>query len=235
LRNYIGKILKEAKSNAQNSFKYFWYQVALDFYRIVPALELGIIKAAFREHDLEEFMWCNEVFYDGQFIEATLLNEPNTLSQFEAGQRVRCSFEDLWDWLCILDEEIYGGYTILALRTTMTLAERNDHDMAWGLPFNNVKSQPPQRSVEFEQVLAAKLNDALISQPSLISQRDEDGRTILHTEALFGRLETARALLERGADREMTCNRGWTPHDYAVALEWTDLASLLENYGLTTR
>lgn len=223
--------MEQARVDARGTFKHFWYQVALDFNRIVPAVALGIVKAAFREDDFEEYMWCGDIFYDGQFIEATLLNEPNELRGLEEGQRVRFSIEDVWDWLCVLDEQVYGGYTIMVLRSQMTAEERSEHDMAWGVPFDAAHPEPPAPSTEFENVLVPKMLEAIASRGDLLSEKDEDGRTLLHNEVLYGRRETTRALLEAGADPMNTCKRGWTPADYATAVGWTDLVALLQSQG----
>src|SRR3954462_7337700 len=80
--------MQRAYERARANFRYFWREVAWERRRIVPALELGCVKAAFAGPEDEpredesprvEQMWLSDVNFDGRVVTGTLLNTPNWL------------------------------------------------------------------------------------------------------------------------------------------------------------
>jgi len=227
------EILK-ASQQAQNTFRHFWHQVAIDFNRIVPALELASLKASFSDNFGDpnspvEQMWVDRLDFDGVLIYGVLLNNPNWLTSVKQGDKVSFPLSQLNDWLCMLGGEVYGGHTIQVIRSRMNDDERTQHDEAWGLSFpSSDKVLIPDRDLEVEKAIADLMIGEIEQDPEIAKLKFDGGRTLLHLESLYGKPHSVKALLEMGASAEAKCDRGWTPLDYAKVLDWKDVISLLE-------
>jgi uncharacterized protein YegJ (DUF2314 family) len=222
---------------ARATFRDFWKEVATDFNRIVPALELACVKAVFfdGDSDLEvqhEHMWMEEIDFDGETIAGVLINSPNWIKTVSEGDNVSISMNQLSDWMCVINGSVYGAYTVQVLRSRMGASERAEHDDAWGFTFPepNIVLTPEHPEV-IEAHLASGLADYLRDNPQEVNQTDEYGRTLLHREVLYGRLQGARVLVENGADIHAKCNRGWTALNYATATGWNEIARFLREHG----
>ncbi|QDT65732.1 DUF2314 domain-containing protein [Calycomorphotria hydatis] len=221
-----------AAQKAQQSFKHFWYQVALDFNRIIPALQLSCIKVPFSDSNFEnedvEQMWCSEINFDGLEISAVLLNSPNWLKSVQEGDEVHIPVSRIRDWLCVLEDKVYGGYSIQVLRQQMSSEERASHDKAWGLNFPSPETVDlPPHNEKFESGLAQMLADEVKKDSFDINAQHQEGRTLLHMEALFGRQIILDALLAYEADKTIKCDRGWTAADYARHVGWSKISEML--------
>ncbi len=126
---------------ARKSFKYFWRELTWEYRRIVPALELAVVKAAFGDDgghpDDVEHMWLGDVAFDGDRISATLLNQPNHVQSVKAGDQVTLAPNELEDWMYVMGGRAYGGFTIQAMRKEMSPGDRRAHDAAWGFDFGD--------------------------------------------------------------------------------------------------
>ena len=222
-----------ASARARETFRYFWNQVALDFNRIIPALELATLKVPFSDDFSDpqsqvEHMWVEQITFDGVNIFGVLLNSPNWLKSVNAGDEVQFPLAQVSDWLCVLDGKVHGAHTVQVVRSRMDEAEREEYDQAWGLDFPPPDTVlVPQRNQQFEDVIAKLIADQVDKDPPTVTQTFGEGRTLLHLESLYGRAPSVRVLLERGASTTTRCDRGWTPLDYARSLEWADVIELL--------
>ena len=116
------------------------------------------------------------------------------------------------------------------IRSRMDDAERREHDAAWGLDFPPPhKTQIPEIVEEFEVNIAKVLAEQLAKEPDTVAMKLDEGRTLLHLNALYGRAPSVRVLLEHGASPDDRCDRGWTALDYANSLQWDDVIALLPN------
>lgn len=226
--------IAEASHNARSSFRHFWKEVSLDFNRIVPALEVACIKVPFSDapgnpDSQVEHMWVTDIDFDGERIRGIVLNTPNWLQSVKEGDSVDVTVEDLSDWICVLSGKVYGGYTVQVTRKRMSNSERSEYDAAWGLGFppSEVVLLPPDPS-PFESVLSRQLEVELGRNPDLLNHKDDDERTLLHLDALYGRPLSVKVLLEAGVDPTVKCKRGWTPADYARAAGWNEIVDLLK-------
>jgi uncharacterized protein YegJ (DUF2314 family) len=135
--------MTQACAAAQHSFKFFWRELSWDRRRIVPALDMAIIKLPFtdgpRSDGKPEFehMWADQVDFDGITLNGSLLNSPNWLTSAKKGDAVSAPFSHLTDWMMTSDSKAYGAYTVNLMRSRMSARERKAHDQAWGLDFGN--------------------------------------------------------------------------------------------------
>lgn len=135
--------MDQAMTRARSTFKYLWRELTWEYRRIVPALELSAVKAAFRDPGDEsgqvEHMWLSEIRFNGEVIVANLLNSPNWLRSVEEGDEITLRQGQIEDWMYVLQGRVYGGFTIQCMRATMSKPERASHDEAWGFTFPDPK------------------------------------------------------------------------------------------------
>jgi uncharacterized protein YegJ (DUF2314 family) len=235
----------KAYQKAQETFKYFWRELSWEYRRIIPALDLACVKIAFQqdfengEEPVVEHMWINEIEFDGDIISGVLINEPNELTNVENGDAVDVSVDQISDWLFATRNKTYGGFTIHAMRSSMSEKERKEHDKAWGLNFGDyndvlvVHEQKEHPENLIEHPMSKNMNDSLTeflqANPSELTNKDELGYTILHRETIAGNQTSISVLLQAGIDVTAKTNDGKTALDFAKQLNWTHLISLLES------
>jgi uncharacterized protein YegJ (DUF2314 family) len=135
--------MKEAYLAAQRTFKYFWRELSWERRRIIPGLDMSMVKLPFTDGERidgqpeYEHMWVGEVDFDGETISGTLMNSPHWLTSVEEGEAVEAPFSDLEDWMMTSDGQAYGGFTVNLMRLKMSAGERQKHDDAWGLKFGD--------------------------------------------------------------------------------------------------
>lgn len=74
---------------------------------------------------------------DGQ-VTGALGNEPLEGS-LALGDKVSVPIENVSDWMAVIDDDLYGGYTVLVARGRMSQAEREEFDASAGF---NVPGSP---------------------------------------------------------------------------------------------
>lgn len=248
--------MARANERARATFRYFWRELAWERRRIVPGLDVAVVKIPFSDGDPEteddvEHMWVEDVGFDGRNVTGVLLNQPNGLTSVKQNDVVRVPLSRVGDWLYAVGGEVYGGHTVNVMRSRMGPAERREHDQAWGLDFgdprttrlvywNNQRGGLLRRwfgsrrdeSPELgEHPMSLAMLHSLIEQvaadPSFISETDEEGWTLLHSMALAGAAPMVRVLLEAGANPRAKTNHGMTALQLARSLGWENVIALL--------
>jgi uncharacterized protein len=229
---------------ARENFRHFWKEVAHDRRRIIKAMDLAVVKAPFTDkgESKTEHMWLAEVEFDGKEVSGELQNDPQWLKSVKKGQRLSVPLAKIEDWMYVFEDEVYGGYTVNVLRAKMSAAERRAHDDAWGYKFGDPKKTrvgPPPKAFgkkpvkpagdehPFDETMAASLKDNLKKRPKLATEKDKEGWTLLHQEALAGNVHSIKALLEAGADPKAKTKHGMTARQLAESLGWKKAAELL--------
>ncbi|MGI4874010.1 MAG: DUF2314 domain-containing protein [Janthinobacterium lividum] len=233
-----------AMQQAQATFKYFWRELSWEARRIVPALDLACVKVAFEEPlpgselPLVEYMWLNDVAFDGDTVSGVLINDPDELTTVENGDFVQVPLSKVSDWLFYCEGQSYGGFTIQAMRAAMSEEERREHDEAWGLnfgDFNNIlvvygQKEHPENLVEHPMSLnmREKVQEFVRDYPAEITTADEAGYTFLHRETIAGNRTSVEVALQAGADRDVKTASGKTALDFARQLNWEHLLPVLQ-------
>jgi uncharacterized protein YegJ (DUF2314 family) len=245
--------MRSASEQARATFRYFWREIAWERRRIVPALDLAAVKAPFSDGEEAapvegqpqvEQMWLGDVDFDGRRISGTLLNAPNWLTSVKEGDTARFRLGEITDWMYAIEGKVYGAYTVNLLRSRMGARERKDHDEAWGMDFGDPKKiriVPQKKSwfgskAELEEhpmseAMAPTVPETLASHPSILTDKDDKGWTILHHDALAGSLPTVMALVKAGADVNAIGTNGATPLRLAKVLGWEKVAAYLAESG----
>ena len=167
--------MTQASAAAQNSFKFFWRELSWERRRIIPALDMAMIKLPFTEGTRSdgnpelEYMWADQIAFDGITLSGSLLNEPNFLASVKKGDAVSMPFSQLTDWMMTSDGKAYGAHTVNLMRSRMSARERKDHDEAWGLDFgqpNEIRTELTSRQAGKGGVLSRLFGGKATSGPA---------------------------------------------------------------------
>jgi uncharacterized protein YegJ (DUF2314 family) len=230
--------MRAAYARARDTFRLFWREVARDRRRIIPALNLAAVKAPFSDPkkrgakgDPEvEHMWLSDVDYDGETVSGELVNAPNKLKTIKQGDTLSVPVGGLSDWMYVLNDIVFGGFSVNLLRARMSAKERKNHDAAWGLNFGDptaVRTSTEQERHEIDVATIPTLREHLAQHPAAVSATGHFGWTLLHHKASIGSAEAVAVLLRAGADPHVMADDGVTPLQLARALGWEAVAELL--------
>lgn len=211
--------MQNAYQSARASFRYFWRELSWERRRIVPALDLAIVKLPFtdgpRTDGNAEFeqMWIGDVDFDGDSVQGTLMNAPNWLTSVREGETVTAPWERLTDWMMTVNGRAYGGFTVNLMRARMSRRERDEHDQAWGLEFGD------PNDVQVEIVAGAKPKTGLLGSLFGQGSRQQTTSGFRDHPMCVNMLPTIDKQLK--ADRSITLSvgdNGWTLlHQEAIA------------------
>jgi uncharacterized protein YegJ (DUF2314 family) len=135
--------MRQASESAQSAFRYFWRELSWERRRIVPGLDMHMVKFPFTDGPRTdgntpfEHMWVGEIGFDGNTVTGVLLNAPNWLTSVRQNDAISLPFPALTDWMMTCDGRAYGGFTVNLMRSRMGAQERAQHDQAWGLDFGD--------------------------------------------------------------------------------------------------
>jgi uncharacterized protein YegJ (DUF2314 family) len=230
--------MQAAYARARDTFRLFWREVAWDRRRIIPALNLAAVKAPFSDPKTRgakgepevEHMWLTDVDYDGEMVSGELVNAPNKLKTIKQGDTLSVPVGGLSDWMYVLNDIVFGGFSVNLLRARMSAKERKNHDAAWGLSFGDpsgVLISTEQERHEMDATTATSLREYLAQNPEAVAVKGHNGWTMLHREASMGNAVGVKALLQAGADPHAKADNGITPLQLAQALGWDKVAELL--------
>ena len=140
--------MEKAAQKARQTFRFFWREMSWERRRIIPGLDLAAVKGSFSDPPelksddpdaLEcEHMWLVDVDFDGREVTGTLINQPHSIRSVNEGDQVTIAGKQICDWMYVIDDQVYGGFTVDVLRSRMNKAERKHHDRAWGFDFGDV-------------------------------------------------------------------------------------------------
>lgn len=237
--------MEQAYQEARTTFKYFWRELSWEYRRIIPAHSFSCVKVPFSQHfsgrptPTTEYMWINDIFFDGEQITGTLVNQPNELTNVKVGDSVTIPLDAISDWMFSINGQTYGGFTIQVMRSEMDAASRKAHDDAWGLEFGNYndvqvvyqQKENPQNLIEHPMCVNSKDNIVQFAKDSSsnINTPDATGYTLLHRDTIAGNKIAVEALLQEGADKNIQTPSGKTALDFAQALNWEHIIPILEN------
>ena len=249
--------MQRAVEKARRTFRFFFRELSWEKRRVVPGLDLASLKIAFTEREPAdtgdapegEQMWINDVDFDGQYITGTLLNEPNWLTCVQQGDRVRVAPRRMTDWMYSIYGQVYGAYTVNMLRSRMDYDEQQEHDEAWGLEFGDPRrvrivpddyisegsTTSPSDVGSYEHPMAVNMLDSLeqfvTNDPSVLTEPDENGFTVLHQMVLAGSPRCVELILRHGADPNQRAGNGLSSVKLAKSLGWREVAETLKSHG----
>ena len=237
--------MEQAYQEARTTFNYFWRELSWEYRRIIPAHSFSCVKVPFSQQFsgkselTTEYMWINDIFFDGERITGTLVNQPNELTNIKVGDSVTVSLEEISDWMFSIGGQTYGGFTIQVMRSEMDAASRKAHDDAWGLAFGDYndiqvvyqQKENPHNLIEHPMCINSKDNILQFAKDNSnnINTLDEAGYTLLHRDTIAGNKIAVEALLQEGADKSIQTPSGKTALDFAQILNWEHIIPILEN------
>lgn len=238
--------MNKAFKFARLNFRYFWREVSWDRRRIIPGLERAFVKAPFSDEKdgFVEHMWITDVQFDGKIISGVLASKPIRLKSIKLDDKVSIPLDKISDWLYVIDGRVFGGYSVHAIRASMTDAELKKHDGMWGLDFgdfNNIRVCPNfgkpvdgkttydmQAEHPMSKNMKGKLQKAVKADSDLLKDVDIDGMNWLHQQALAGNTSCVQVLLDAGADLLAKTNRGLTAKELAEEAGWKQTVKVLQ-------
>jgi len=235
--------ITQAYIEARKTFKYFWRELYWERRRIVPAIDLAIVKVAFEQkteditEPITEHMWIDQIDFDGETIIGILINSPNQLTNIANGDTVSIPLNKIDDWMFSTQGKTYGGFTIQALRSMMSSKEKEEHDKAWALDFGDFndilvvfeQKEHPENLIEHPMSINMReqVKTYLTEHPEVLLHQDKNGHTMLHTETIAGNKTIVELLLEFGTSKNVKTSNGKLALDFANQLNWEHIASVL--------
>ncbi len=86
------------------------------------------VKVPFTEEGGTEHMWLRPLSFDGKNFQGKVNNEPKFLKKVKLGQSVTIGPDKISDWMYFDKKKLVGGYTLRALRDSLTPEERAAFD-----------------------------------------------------------------------------------------------------------
>ena len=237
-------LMEQASQQAKDTFKYFWRELNWEYRRIIPAHDFAMVKIPFTQlfqgdnEPIVEHMWINEINFDGNTITGVLVNDPNQITNINKMDEVKRGIGEISDWMLSIGGKTHGGFTIQAMRSQMSEAERQQHDAAWGLDFGDYndilwvhdQKSHPEHLIEHPMSINMKdkMRDYLESEPDSLTHVDALGQNLLHKEAIAGNKTHVEILLELGMNKSLKCSNGKTALDYAISMGWEHVEAVLK-------
>lgn len=100
-----------------------------------PAQSYAGVKVPLREGERVEHVWMSDLRYDGDAFRGRLGNAPVELTRWRVGDSVRVARDSVSDWMLIVHDTVYGGYSVHLLRSRMIAEQRAVFDREQGLAF----------------------------------------------------------------------------------------------------
>jgi uncharacterized protein YegJ (DUF2314 family) len=240
--------MEEASANARKSFKIFWRELSWEMRRIVPGIDMSVVKRGFPTNQKGcpplEHMWVGDITFDGKILTGNLLNQPNYIENLNQGDIVKFAYEETSDWMYSISEKVYGAFTVNVLRSRMAKKELKEHDDAWGLDFGDSQNVNIDRELSFRKFvltpslklpehpmsenMAEKSEAGIREMGHHINDPDTLGMTILQFESLAGNLTQVKLLLKYGADKKIKNVHSQTTQDLAETLNWEKISAVLK-------
>jgi hypothetical protein len=146
------------------------------------------------------------------------------------GERVDIPFDDVSDWMIMMDTTTLGGFTVQFMRAQMDTAERAEHDQAWGRDFGDPAivhlayqaDEHPEYLVEHPMCvnLAERYREEMGQHLAELEEPNEQGLTELLNQAMTGNGLFVKALVEAGANTAAQTPSGKTALDLARQMNW---------------
>jgi uncharacterized protein YegJ (DUF2314 family) len=248
LSRFADAEMEEASVNARRSFKIFWREMSWEMRRIVPGIDMSVVKRGFPTNKKGspslEHMWVGDIAFDGNILTGSLLNQPNYIENLNQGDIIQFVYEEISDWMYSISDKVYGAFTVNVLRRRMTKKELKEHDDAWGLDFGDPHSVNIDSILSFGKFLitpslelpehpmsenmAENSEDGIREMQGQINDSSALDMTMLQFESLAGNLTQVNLLLKYGADKRIKNVHGQTAQDLAKMFNWAKISAVLK-------
>ena len=93
------------------------------------------IKVPVSEGAKVEHIWLANLRHENGMIRGNLANAPAGLPSWSHGDPIEVPLENISDWMVARDGQLFGGYTLFAMRDQMQGERRRQFEAAVGLDF----------------------------------------------------------------------------------------------------
>lgn len=99
--------------------------------RLLEAGAYFSVKVPIQVGSDREHIWLDSPVVQGGQVRGQLGNEP-LAGPYRLGDVVSVRVEEISDWMAVFEGELYGGYSLLLLRSRMSDAEQHEFDQSVG-------------------------------------------------------------------------------------------------------
>lgn len=187
------KLIANASKVAQKNFRFFWRERFWDFRRKQPLCQFCAILCTISEEvngeKVKEQFWLTDIIFDGKYVHGTVQVQPNQLTTIQQGMQCAVPLDRVEDWMYVIEDQVYGGYTINIIRQGLRQQDLATYDNSWGFQFGNplYTEKYPKKPVvvkeEEEEKPPTKFFGITISKPKKKKsvQQDEVEENEYHT------------------------------------------------------
>ncbi|MBX3443453.1 MAG: DUF2314 domain-containing protein [Planctomyces sp.] len=93
------------------------------------------VKYLVEQGEAGEYLWVNEVKFDGKKFTGKVANHPQVVKTLKFGQQVALQEDEIDDWMYVDDGKLKGGFTIRAQREMLKGADRKKFDEQFKFTF----------------------------------------------------------------------------------------------------
>ena len=86
------------------------------------------VKKPFIEGSKVEHLWVKQLSFDGKVFRGRIDNTPVGLKRVRLGDKVAVAPEEISDWMFVQDDRLVGGYTIQAMCSHLSTAEKKQFE-----------------------------------------------------------------------------------------------------------
>lgn len=121
--------MQEAIQTSQETFHEFLNALEQDSYRILPALEVALIKYALPATNSikVEHNFLSEITLDNGVLSGVISNKPIYAKEFQEGQRITIDPLRVSDWLYLIEGKSFGGLTIKLIWSRFSDEEKSQY------------------------------------------------------------------------------------------------------------
>jgi uncharacterized protein YegJ (DUF2314 family) len=93
------------------------------------------VKYLAEQGDEAEYLWANELKFDGKKYTGKVANDPSYVKSIKMGQAITLKPEEIDDWMYVENGKLKGGFTIRAQRNMLKGEERKKFDEQFKFQF----------------------------------------------------------------------------------------------------
>lgn len=90
------------------------------------------IKVKFQEGEIVEYMWVDDLKFDGKVFRGFLANVPTSMKSFKQNDKIVAEPANVADWMWVENGKLVGGYTVRVIRSKLSKKDRLKFDKDLG-------------------------------------------------------------------------------------------------------
>ena len=237
----IQKLIQNASKIARQNFKFLWREQFWNLRRKKKNCSyvafLCTVSDEINGEKVQEKFWLSDVMCDGQYAYGTVTTAPSIIQHIDKGSICTVPIDRIEDWMYVIDNKVYGGYTLNVRRSVLRGNELTMFDKGWGFQFGNplytdkypVKRKPPKAAeseedekppTKFFGITLQKKAKTKVTEDeeNQESEEPEINRELDHPDAIARQVNYEQIYRNHPEKVNEVDANGWTPlHNHALA------------------